>query len=120
MWRRQSPPVGRLSRPDVGNPLRPSARTAQDAHNHPIAPIAATAKLPNSAFAAQWARLVPASEARGLEFDAIVVVGPEEIAAARPSGERDLYVALTRATKRLCTITVHPGAQRRSSPQVRG
>ncbi|MEU8976026.1 ATP-dependent DNA helicase [Streptomyces monashensis] len=67
-----------------------------------------------SAGAAQWARLVPASEARGLEFDAIVVVDPEEIAAARPSGERDLYVALTRATKRLCTIAVHPVSQRAS------
>ncbi|MEU6432487.1 hypothetical protein ABZ860_41835 [Microbispora sp. NPDC046973] len=54
---------------------------------------------------------MPASEARGLEFDASVVVGPEEIVAARPSGERDLYVALTRATKRLCMIAVHPASQ---------
>ncbi|MCN9244422.1 AAA family ATPase [Streptomyces sp. RY43-2] len=54
----------------------------------------------------QYARLVPASQARGLEFDAAVVVDPDEITAARPGGERDLYVALTRATKRLCTITV--------------
>ncbi|MGW0208720.1 HelD family protein [Streptomyces sp. NPDC003233] len=52
------------------------------------------------------ARLLPASQARGLEFDAAVVVDPDEITAARPGGERDLYVALTRATKRLCTITV--------------
>ncbi|MFJ2868852.1 HelD family protein [Kitasatospora sp. NPDC087314] len=54
------------------------------------------------------ARLVPASQARGLEFDAAVVVDPDGITAARPGGERDLYVALTRATKRLCTITVPP------------
>ncbi|MFG2359034.1 HelD family protein [Streptomyces sp. NPDC048521] len=54
----------------------------------------------------QHARLVPASQARGLEFDAAVVVDPDGITAARPGGERDLYVALTRATKRLCTITV--------------
>jgi hypothetical protein len=33
---------------------------------------------------------------------------PEDITTARPGGERDLYVALTRATKRLCTITVQP------------
>ncbi|HET9380708.1 MAG TPA: ATP-dependent DNA helicase, partial [Streptomyces sp.] len=52
------------------------------------------------------ARVVPASEARGLEFDQVVVVDPDGIVAARPGGERDLYVALTRATKRLCTITV--------------
>ncbi len=54
------------------------------------------------------ARVVPASEARGLEFDGVVVVDPEDIVTARPGGERDLYVALTRATKRLCTITVRP------------
>ncbi|GFH34360.1 AAA family ATPase [Streptomyces pacificus] len=54
------------------------------------------------------ARIVPASEARGLEFDGVVVVDPEEIITARSGGERDLYVALTRATKRLCTITVQP------------
>ncbi|MGW1463376.1 HelD family protein [Streptomyces sp. NPDC002308] len=57
---------------------------------------------------ARHARIVPASEARGLEFDGVVVVDPEEIIAARPGGERDLYVAQTRATKRLCTITVLP------------
>ncbi|MEU2062480.1 ATP-dependent DNA helicase [Streptomyces sp. NPDC013455] len=53
----------------------------------------------------RYARLVPASQARGLEFDAAVVVDPDGITAARPAGERDLYVALTRATKRLSTIT---------------
>ncbi|MFE7380130.1 HelD family protein [Streptomyces zhihengii] len=57
---------------------------------------------------ARHARVVPASEARGLEFDGVVVVDPEEIRTARPCGERDLYVALTRATKRLCTVTVEP------------
>lgn len=54
------------------------------------------------------ARLVPASQARGLEFDAAVVIDPDGITDARPGGERDLYVALTRATKRLCTITLPP------------
>ncbi|WP_145909809.1 HelD family protein [Kitasatospora viridis] len=58
---------------------------------------------------ADHARIVPASEARGLEFDGVLVLDPEGIIAARPGGERDLYVALTRATKRLCTITVQPG-----------
>ncbi|MFF2075806.1 HelD family protein [Kitasatospora sp. NPDC058162] len=57
---------------------------------------------------ARHARIVPASEARGLEFDGVVVIDPEEIIAARPGGDRDLYVALTRATKRLCTIAVQP------------
>ncbi|WP_327673203.1 HelD family protein [Kitasatospora sp. NBC_00458] len=50
-------------------------------------------------------QLVPASQARGLEFDGVVVVDPAEITGAHPGGERDLYVALTRATKRLTTVT---------------
>lgn len=72
--------------------------------------ICADARLDELAVAgvARWARLIPASEARGLEFDATVVVDPDEIIAARPSGERDLYVALTRATKRQCVIAVQP------------
>ncbi|MFB7461363.1 HelD family protein [Streptomyces sp. NPDC056188] len=78
-----------------------------------LAVICADDRVKEMAFAgvAQWARLVPASEARGLEFDACVVIGPEEIVTGRPSGERDLYVALTRATRRLCTITVHAAPQ---------
>ncbi|QKV98094.1 AAA family ATPase [Streptomyces sp. NA02950] len=74
-----------------------------------LAVICADARLDDvaSADVTRWARLVPASEARGLEFDASIVVGPQEIIEARPSGERDLYVALTRATKRLCSIAVH-------------
>jgi hypothetical protein len=51
------------------------------------------------------ARVIPVSEARGLEFDSVLVIAPQEIIAARPGGHRDLYVALTRATRRLCTIT---------------
>ncbi|MFJ8431234.1 HelD family protein [Kitasatospora sp. NPDC094019] len=59
-----------------------------------------------AAGADQFARLVPAAEARGLEFDTAVVLDPDAIASARRGGDRDLYVALTRATKRLCTIVV--------------
>ncbi|WP_286902025.1 ATP-binding domain-containing protein [Thermocrispum sp.] len=42
--------------------------------------------------------------AKGLEFDAVIVLEPEEIAAASPRGYSDLYVALTRATQRLGVI----------------
>ena len=44
---------------------------------------------------------VPASETKGLEFDAVLVVEPERIIAAGPRGAAELYVALTRATQRL-------------------
>ncbi|WP_084963588.1 HelD family protein [Thermoactinospora rubra] len=40
------------------------------------------------------------TQAKGLEFDAVVVVDPAGI-LAQPQGARDLYVAVTRATRRL-------------------
>ncbi|GAA3133693.1 AAA family ATPase [Planomonospora alba] len=50
-------------------------------------------------------------EAKGLEFDAVIVVEPGEILAQSPMGGHDLYVAVTRATRRLtvaCRGTLPP------------
>jgi DNA helicase IV len=44
---------------------------------------------------------VLASERKGLEFDAVLVVDPDRILADNPRGAAELYVALTRATQRL-------------------
>jgi DNA helicase IV len=44
---------------------------------------------------------VPASETKGMEFDAVLVVEPERILGDGQRGAADLYVALTRATQRL-------------------
>jgi DNA helicase IV len=44
------------------------------------------------------------ADAKGLEFDAVVVVEPAEILGGSPRGANDLYVALTRATKRLGVV----------------
>ncbi|MCZ7414509.1 UvrD-helicase domain-containing protein [Streptomyces sp. WMMC897] len=43
-------------------------------------------------------------EAKGLEYDATVVVTPADIADESPAGLRVLYVALTRATQRLTIL----------------
>ncbi|MFI0938868.1 HelD family protein [Streptomyces sp. NPDC021020] len=43
-------------------------------------------------------------EAKGLEYDATLVVSPAEIAEESPAGLRVLYVALTRATQRLAVL----------------
>ncbi|MGP3969589.1 HelD family protein [Streptomyces sp. 6N223] len=45
--------------------------------------------------------------AKGLEFDAVIVVDPGRIVADSPRGLNDLYVALTRPTQRLGVL--HPG-----------
>jgi hypothetical protein len=48
------------------------------------------------------------ADAKGLEFDAVVLVDPAGIVDASPRGLNDLYVALTRATRSL--VVVHPDA----------
>ncbi|MFE1959805.1 ATP-binding domain-containing protein, partial [Streptomyces sp. NPDC059479] len=45
--------------------------------------------------------LLSARQAKGLEFDTVIVVDPDGILKASPRGTNDLYVALTRATQRL-------------------
>ncbi|MEU4241159.1 AAA family ATPase [Actinoplanes sp. NPDC026619] len=45
--------------------------------------------------------LMTVRQAKGLEFDSVVVVEPDEIVAESPRGLSDLYVAVTRATRRL-------------------
>jgi DNA helicase IV len=44
------------------------------------------------------------TQAKGLEFDAVVLVDPAAIMAESPRGLNDLYVALTRSTQRLCIV----------------
>jgi len=51
---------------------------------------------------------VPATLAKGLEFDAVVVAEPARIVAAEPRGIQRLYVALTRAVSSLHVIHTEP------------
>jgi hypothetical protein len=48
------------------------------------------------------------AEAKGLEFDAVVVVEPGAILGESPRGASDLYVALTRTTRRLGVVHTGP------------
>ncbi|RRD47558.1 UvrD-helicase domain-containing protein [Tessaracoccus sp. OH4464_COT-324] len=50
--------------------------------------------------------VVTALQAKGLEYDGVAVVGPDEIVAEAPGAERVLYVALTRATQRMVAIDI--------------
>jgi DNA helicase IV len=66
------------------------------------------AASPYGALAAgEDARLVVLTglDTKGLEFDGIVVVQPQEIEDESPTGRATLYVVLTRATQRLVTLT---------------
>jgi DNA helicase IV len=48
--------------------------------------------------------VLSARQAKGLEFDTVVVTDPDGIEAESARGLNDLYVALTRATQRLIVL----------------
>ena len=47
-------------------------------------------------------------QAKGLEYDGVIVIAPDEIVAEHIGGIRILYVALTRPTQRLVTVDLVP------------
>jgi ATP-dependent exoDNAse (exonuclease V) beta subunit len=50
------------------------------------------------------AALLTVSQAKGLEFDRVIVADPSGILSQSENGGHDLYVAITRATHRLTVI----------------
>jgi DNA helicase IV len=65
-------------------------------------PSAVPGDLPESLDAA--AALLTVSQAKGLEFDRVVLADPAGIVAQSEKGGHDLYVAITRATHRLTVV----------------
>ena len=63
---------------------------------------------PGRAGLEQQVTLVPVRLVKGLEVDAAVVVEPARIVAEECQGVRSLYVALTRATKRVTVVHAEP------------
>ena len=53
--------------------------------------------------------VLPGLDTKGLEFDGIVVVEPQEIEDEAPTGRATLYVVYTRATQRMVTLTTRSG-----------
>lgn len=51
-------------------------------------------------------QVITTLEAKGMEYDGVLVVEPSAIIAESTSGARTLYVALSRATQRLSTVAV--------------
>ena len=52
--------------------------------------------------------VVPATIAKGLEYDHVIVIEPADIVAAEPRGLNRLYVVLTRAVSRLSVLHAKP------------
>ncbi|WP_410605287.1 HelD family protein [Amycolatopsis sp. lyj-90] len=71
------------------------------------APLAAALSLPTSPDLTGKVVLLTPDQAKGLEFDSVLIADPAGILGAAPHGHNDLYVAMTRATRRLGVV--HPG-----------
>jgi DNA helicase IV len=71
-----------------------------------IAPLSRALGLPASDLTGTTVLLTP-GEAKGLEFDVVVIVEPADVLAG-PLGHNDLYVAMTRATRRLGVVHTQP------------
>ena len=76
--------------------IAPQARAAETA--------AVLSVAPGPDLDAPVAVLTP-EQAKGLEFDSVIIVDPAGIEQASPRGRADLYVALTRTTRRLGLVT---------------
>jgi hypothetical protein len=64
-----------------------------------------SAKLEQASLAgAERIAVVTPVDAKGLEYDGVLVITPDDIVAESPGGVRALYVALTRSTQRLVTL----------------
>ena len=60
--------------------------------------------------------LLTVGQAKGLEFDRVVLADPAGILAQSPAGGHDLYVAITRATHRITVVHDGPLPPRRTPP----
>ena len=82
--------------------IAPGARIAELARALPAAVPGDRTEVLDSPVA-----LLTVGQAKGLEFDRVVLADPAGILAQSPAGGHDLYVAITRATHRL--TVVHDG-----------
>ena len=79
--------------------IAPAARLAELAAALPSAVTGDRADALESPVA-----LLTVAQAKGLEFDRVVLADPAGIIAQSPKGGHDLYVAITRATHRLAVV----------------
>jgi DNA helicase IV len=94
---------------------RGDGRTAVICPDHMVDSVSAAldaASLPHGRAQAagldQNLSIVPASVAKGLELDDVIVVEPTDIVSEDPQGLRLLYVTLTRSTRSLTVVHQQP------------
>ncbi|HEY6738245.1 MAG TPA: ATP-binding domain-containing protein, partial [Actinopolymorphaceae bacterium] len=104
------PPVHRIVGPDeMAGTVRGAVVDLLGAVEGTIGVVPPAARVTE---VAGWAKglddrvlVLPPLATKGLEYDAVVVVEPQDIATENVVGVRTLYVVLTRATGRLVTVS---------------
>jgi DNA helicase IV len=103
-------PVHRVG-PEVGDALRRAVTDVVDSVEGTVALVAPVARraeveamLGDLGTRRDRVTVLEPLDTKGLEFDGVVVVEPDEVVAESESGWRTLYVVLTRATQRVVTV----------------
>jgi DNA helicase IV len=98
---------------ELAEALRAAARQLLDEMDGTVGVITSSRRLTAAReqlaeIADERLHIVDGLEAKGLEYDAVVLVEPTELVTESTTGPRTLYVALTRATQRLTVLTSDP------------
>jgi len=88
--------------------LAPDERVTDMARGLADAGIAYAVLDTDTELGAERLTVVPATLAKGLEFDHVIVAEPAQIVAGEPRGLRRLYVVLTRAVSQLTVLHENP------------
>lgn len=107
------PSVRVVSPAEMAESLRAAVAQLLDEMDGTVGVITATARLDEArqvlaGVTDDRLNVVDGLEAKGLEYDAVVLVEPTELVTESTTGPRTLYVALTRATQRLTVLTSEP------------
>jgi DNA helicase IV len=124
----EQPTVIPVADEDIASVLDEVIRRTKKTHPGELIGVIATAQRSatlDAQISETDATIIAAPDARGLEFDTVIIIDPGGIRSAGEAGLRDLYVAQTRATKRVLSLEVttnttdtSPGAPRRAAIAV--
>lgn len=107
----ESPRLLAVAEEDIAPALSELILRIREAHPGELIGVVATTDRPatlDAKISRSDTTFLAARDARGLEFDIVVIVDPDGIQTATEAGLRDLYVAQTRATKRLIMLKITP------------
>ncbi|MQA60984.1 MAG: AAA family ATPase [Actinophytocola sp.] len=108
-----SPDVREVSQPSMEESVRAAANELLGAVEGTVGVISAMDRVSEidkwlSTLADERLKVVGSLDAKGLEYDAVVLVEPQQLIDESLTGRRVLYVALTRATQRLTVLATDP------------